>query len=937
MKHAMLVSCFLALASLTAAPVSYNLDDWNGNPFSWSSTQNSIMCESNYDTLSYRKLPQSDTMSIQATVNVKKRMIPAGYAVAGVALYNSGSNFYHIALVETPDGHHFIELHQRWNGAWPMNENLQEVKVSTPNTNWKYNTPYTIKLEKVKDLITGTVHDLDGNLLFEKVFKFKDDTPVNAVVAALRNERNSVVFTNIDVVTGKPLEIREQKQTFAPYSSNSFIPGKTTKPTGFFHVKQDPDGTWWTYDPLGRAMVTFGIDWVSYSGHHCEKLGRFLHREYNQKRFKTKAEWEDETVQRLTGWGFNMIMGSDPKLRYRGLSHSQTINVGGPMASLGDEYDITPNEQRPCTAFPNVFHPKFKSWCEYKIRDICSGEVNNPWLFGYFIDNELAWWGRGSNYGGLFDAAMKKNPKHHAKIFIRDLLAKHADNSIDKLNKTWNLNLTSFDQLLHMDKLPDATDEQKAIKEDFLRQAAEIYFSTVSSTFRKIDPNHMLMGCRFAGIYGNHPIVWEVAGKYSDIVTWNFYGSIDMDEKVAYDNLSKQRKPVPEAFTEVYKLVKRPALITEWSFPALDSGLPCTYGAGQRFLTQKERAEATGIFAKTILSLPFIIGYDYFMWVDQPPLGISTPFPENTNYGLINLKGEPYPDIVKTLSDIQLNPAKARLNPVPPARKFTPPPEKLYDKYLAQLPRMNRSAMNPAFSVKQTSPVNFVASNGRLTFDTQNGTDFVIVKLDGKTYAQFGSLVHFIDHEGRESWQDIQKITNATIVANQEKMVIELTGEAQYKASDMAFEISFRIVALPNQDWFFAQVNSVKNIGATPSALKAVFIRYFPFFDGARESTDDLTYASVPNLWTVVKSSGYVSADTKHYIGATVGRHLDANLNCWKSKTGNTFYPDLARRFEDTPLPKGATYVPDTPFYLTMFAGKGNLRTMLFKASKLWE
>ena len=109
--------------------------------------------------------------------------------------------------------------------------------------------------------------------------------------------------------------------------------------------------------------------------------------------------------------------------------------------------------------------------------------------------------------------------------------------------------------------------------------------------------------------------------------------------------------------------MQKPTIITEWSFPALDSGLPCTKGAGQRFHTQAERSRATDIYARTLLSMPFMIGYDYFMWVDEPALGISTPFPENTNYGMINEDGVPYPGMVKVFKAIQNTPAKARMQP----------------------------------------------------------------------------------------------------------------------------------------------------------------------------------------------------------------------------------------------------------------------------------
>ena len=99
-------------------------------------------------------------------------------------------------------------------------------------------------------------------------------------------------------------------------------------------------------------------------------------------------------------------------------------------------------------------------------------------------------------------------------------------------------------------------------------------------------------------------------------------------------------------------------MLTEWSFPALDAGLPSTHGAGQRFFTQAERAKATGIYAKTMLAMPFMVGYDYFMWVDEPELGISGQFPENSNYGLISEDYKIYTEIVDVFKSIQKEPAK---------------------------------------------------------------------------------------------------------------------------------------------------------------------------------------------------------------------------------------------------------------------------------------
>ena len=71
----------------------------------------------------------------------------------------------------------------------------------------------------------------------------------------------------------------------------------------------------------------------------------------------------------------------------------------------------------------------------------------------------------------------------------------------------------------------------------------------------------------------------------------------------------------------------------------MDAGLPCTVGEGMRTRTQQERAKASEAFARKVMSLPFVIGYDYFMWHD------STAGGENCNYGLVNNDGVPYTEL----------------------------------------------------------------------------------------------------------------------------------------------------------------------------------------------------------------------------------------------------------------------------------------------------
>ncbi|MBR4372531.1 MAG: hypothetical protein IKS92_15895, partial [Victivallales bacterium] len=421
---------FLLPIMMIAETLSLEKSAWRGNPLTWRSIPDGFKTIATGHTLEYTNAPLSENAEIEAIVTIQKRL-QVSYAVAGVALLQNYANFYHLALVERPlatGGGHHIELHQKQNNAWPKSTNLTQVSVESLDMNWKYDVPYRLKLSKQGDTVTGTVTTMDGKLCYKRVVRFKEgaETPVNFVRPALRNDLAIATYTELNgSYSGKTMDATAAK-TFPPYECDSYIKGKTTMPTGFFQVKQDADGSWLAYDPLGRGFLVLGMGSVRYNGQPCERLqNKLLYKINNDKKYKSPKEWEENTRDRLISWGFNTFYG-DAGLRMKGLSRQHFLSVGTTMAALGPEFDITPYERKPCSAFPNVYHPDFKAWCEWRIAEICADDINNPWVFGYFMDNELAWWGRSDGYTGLFDAAMKKPAAHHAKIAIRNLLFKHA-------------------------------------------------------------------------------------------------------------------------------------------------------------------------------------------------------------------------------------------------------------------------------------------------------------------------------------------------------------------------------------------------------------------------------------------------------------------------------------------------------------------------------
>ncbi|MDQ0291093.1 hypothetical protein [Oligosphaera ethanolica] len=948
LRHCLRLTMFLAAAACGAQelkPLSHNQNDWViGNPLAWRFASDRISCVIPGGILPYNPAPFSRSCSIEAVVTPRCR-VGESWAVAGVNIHLDKDNFWQLALVASPveqNSRHFVELNQCSTGRWPYSQNLTSVSSEGDGFAWELNTPYRLRLTMADGSVTGVISTLDGKQCVRKQWRFLDDSAVAIGKPALRSSSLLADFQQVVASWGDAVSVdalaNATQATPPPYFCTSFVADSQRPATGFFYTEQADDGSWWAVDPLGRRFVVFGIDHVTYGGHWCETLGYRPHERKNDAKYENQEEWAVETLGRLQDWGFNILAaGSSPIIRQRGLAHALSIGIGSIMATFGDEFDITPNERRPCSAFPNVFHPQFRLWCEYRIKEVCAKDVNNPWVFGYFIDNELAWWGRGKPHSGLFDAVLKKSPTHSAKIALRDFLKEQAGNDIAVFNRQWQQELQSFEQILTLDALPDSTPEQSRCKTDFLAIVADIYFRTVREVYDAVDPNHLLMACRFAGINGNHEVVWKAAGKYNDCVTWNFYGQVDLDRGAAYTSLGSRGEPLPQAFQQVYDWVQKPTIITEWSFPALDSGLPCTKGAGQRFHTQAERSRATDIYARTLLSMPFMIGYDYFMWVDEPALGISTPFPENTNYGMINEDGVPYPGMVKVFKAIQNTPAKARLQPLPPITEL-PPMDKgqLFQDYLQNYPRLTRSAPHPTMKTTLAGKA-FTIDNGRISLSSLPDSPRIAIARDGKPLGTFNVMLNYLNDQGTKRWTDVGSVSVLKLVANDRAAYLEVTAEKvpdqQEQLADAQshehFTMTYLLVLPTNADYAIAQILSVKNLGATPLPLSGLFFRLYPDFEVQTKHDN-----AVPSLWSLARSAAWVAPDGQAFLGVAALYRQNLIMHFWKDEKRQSMHPDAYRPVDYT-LPPQASYTPDTPCYLFVLPGSGDVLAMRKQADAI--
>ena len=105
-----------------------------------------------------------------------------------------------------------------------------------------------------------------------------------------------------------------------------------------------------------------------------------------------------------------------------------------------------------------------------------------------------------------------------------------------------------------------------------------------------------------------------------------------------------------EPLKKLHATTGRPIMLTEFSFKARDSGLPNTRGAGQPVATQQDRADHFDRYVTGLAELPFVVGYHWFQYSDQPAEGRFDG--ENSNYGVVNGSDEPWTVLAERMKQV---------------------------------------------------------------------------------------------------------------------------------------------------------------------------------------------------------------------------------------------------------------------------------------------
>ncbi len=395
----------------------------------------------------------------------------------------------------------------------------------------------------------------------------------------------------------------------------------SSEPTTFFYV-EEIEGKWWFMNPGGNAFLTKGVNHISYFGDHSPALNESPYHNVTRDKYGSADRWAGAAADNLRRWNFNTVGAwSSSAMREQGMAYTLILDIAVQAGANWQE-----------GIFPDVFSDRFQRLARAAVRSTCRQLRNDRMLLGYFTDNELRWGPDWRNENSLLIDYLQMEPETAGYRRAIQFLKKSYE-SIHELNNTWKLNVSSFQEISSATAFP-ASERRKESEEEFVKLVAERYFRICREEILDADPNHLILGCRFAG---NAPRpVLEVIGSYIDVVSFNTYNY----------------HPPKETLEEIYQLTGCPIMITEFSFKAMDSGLPNTKGAGKPVETQKDRARRFSEFVTELVRLPYIIGYHWFEYVDEPAEGRFDG--ENSNYGLVNIKDEPWEILTQEMRQTNL-------------------------------------------------------------------------------------------------------------------------------------------------------------------------------------------------------------------------------------------------------------------------------------------
>jgi hypothetical protein len=391
------------------------------------------------------------------------------------------------------------------------------------------------------------------------------------------------------------------------------------RPGSFFTVSE-VNGTYWLVAPDGELFFSRGVNEITI-GAKPQEIDENNPGYSGLKQYSSLSDWTKNTLKRIESWGFNTL---GPWTTREAIEVSTLPYT---LALMTGEWVGAPWEDMRSPTASRRIDRRLEKLIRYR---------DDPRLIGYFIDNEVGWWDE-----TLFLVTVAKPSTDRLKRELWEMLNEAYQGDLSAFRKDFSVKPTpsSFQDLRGaLSKVELVSGRRPVVVDEFVGFVADDYYRVLTEKVRQIDPNHLILCDRYASYY-SQPVV-RAAGRYCDVISTN------------YNTFSASGWVSPFFFEGLHQLSGRPILVSEFYFSAMENrtGNLNSQGPFKVVASQSERATGAAEMAEYLARLPYVVGYHWFRFADDPPRGLKSG--EDFNFGLVDTSDRPYQEVTAALRNV---------------------------------------------------------------------------------------------------------------------------------------------------------------------------------------------------------------------------------------------------------------------------------------------
>ncbi len=243
---------------------------------------------------------------------------------------------------------------------------------------------------------------------------------------------------------------------------------------GFFRVAQRPDGRWSLLAPDGAPFFARIVNGVKAAAPAADRPAA------------------PDSAARLRAWGFNTLgAGSEAGLRDDGLAYVATVDFAAGAALVA----------APGVRLPDVYAAEWSGGAAERAGAVCAPLRGEPSLLGWITDEQLLWGEARPDRPGLLQVCLSLEPSYAAYHAAWEFVLALHGGKLDALARAWGVPVANKETVRDWTRGDRGVVTRGCLRDDarWVREWARRYFFSTSAAIRAADPDHLVLGCRFAG------------------------------------------------------------------------------------------------------------------------------------------------------------------------------------------------------------------------------------------------------------------------------------------------------------------------------------------------------------------------------------------------------------------------------------------------------